>query len=487
MEGGARRGTEEKEIEYLRARSVKKAKSIGEFDAHSDVMMKPLFQDGGAVKDLEKEKDISDGDGLSVGCGNSGDVGGKSYKDSVVGTQAGSDSQPMESGSSERSDSDSESEEEAFDEEIDEEEDPFCPRIEVSKEERKEWCKVWKRSLIVKVLGREVSLDFLRNRLLKLWNLKAQLTVLDLGNDICKKKEDANKEEDRSISKEVEKARQIVEDSNFGSWMVAPNADVIAIEGDKFYSGDQVAVVFNSKNSLEMVPIKKSGRSNFGGEGRKSLGGEGSYILYTQKSGNGKEVRAGRKESKEGVVSREVREKGKDGKSMKEGTLLRSMIPRIRGTGGKSFPLLLNDFISEYGVSIVAMFETRRGGDKAVEVLVEDFQFIHAIVKPRSGGVFLLTTMYCSPDASCREVAFEKTKEFGRGINCPWVVGGDFNAYLTCDEKVGGSGWNRRSMLKFGECVNDCGWIDLGYNGVKFTLERQGLKERIDQFFSNSE
>ncbi|KAF7808539.1 putative ribonuclease H protein At1g65750 family [Senna tora] len=38
-----------------------------------------------------------------------------------------------------------------------------------------------------------------------------------------------------------------------------------------------------------------------------------------------------------------------------------------------------------------------------------------------------------------------------------------------------------RSMEGFGSCINECGWMDLGFNGYKFTWER------IDKFFCNSD
>ncbi|KAF7802269.1 hypothetical protein G2W53_041380 [Senna tora] len=110
---------------------------------------------GGAARDSPLEN-VLEGSGLNAHVV----AGEKSYKDSVMGGQNRSGSQAVEK----------------------EVEDSFCPRVEVSKEERREWCKAWKRSLIVKVLGREVSFGFLRNRLLKLWNPKSQMNVLDLGN-----------------------------------------------------------------------------------------------------------------------------------------------------------------------------------------------------------------------------------------------------------------------------------------------------------------
>ncbi|KAF7840571.1 putative ribonuclease H protein At1g65750 family [Senna tora] len=182
---------------------------------------------------------------------------------------------------------------------------------------------------------------------------------------------------------------------------------------------------------------------------------------------------------------------------------------------------MVNDLIDEHDLDFVAIMETRRGGDKAcdvmkkiklkgqykvdtvgyrggiwlfwrddrftVDVLLADLQFIHAKVKTVGGSVSFFTAVYCSPDLVLREEALGKLVDIGKEVNGPWIVGGDFNAYVFCDEKVGGAGWNRRSMESFAGCINECGWIDLGFNGSKFTWERQGLKERIDRCFSNSD
>ncbi|KAJ1429095.1 hypothetical protein SESBI_08447 [Sesbania bispinosa] len=54
--------------------------------------------------------------------------------------------------------------------ETEEEEDPLCPIIKLSREERHEVCKPWRKALIVKLLGKRIGLKFLHLRLLKLWH-----------------------------------------------------------------------------------------------------------------------------------------------------------------------------------------------------------------------------------------------------------------------------------------------------------------------------
>lgn len=56
------------------------------------------------------------------------------------------------------------------------------PVISVSKEETKAACQPWKRALIDKLLGKQIGLRFLHNRLLKLWNPKGEMEIVDLEN-----------------------------------------------------------------------------------------------------------------------------------------------------------------------------------------------------------------------------------------------------------------------------------------------------------------
>ncbi|KAJ1392541.1 hypothetical protein SESBI_35774 [Sesbania bispinosa] len=59
----------------------------------------------------------------------------------------------------------------------------LCPSIKLSKSERIGACIPWKRALIIKLLGKRVSLKFLQGRLHKLWQPKERMEVIDIDND----------------------------------------------------------------------------------------------------------------------------------------------------------------------------------------------------------------------------------------------------------------------------------------------------------------
>ncbi|KAJ1382331.1 hypothetical protein SESBI_44335 [Sesbania bispinosa] len=60
---------------------------------------------------------------------------------------------------------------------------PDCPVVKISRSERKQACDKWKNSVIIKVLGKRVSLKFLQLKLLQLWRLLGEMEVINLEMD----------------------------------------------------------------------------------------------------------------------------------------------------------------------------------------------------------------------------------------------------------------------------------------------------------------
>lgn len=68
---------------------------------------------------------------------------------------------------------------------------------------------------------------------------------------------------------------------------------------------------------------------------------------------------------------------------------------------------------------------------------------------------------------------------------------GDFNVVLNSGEKFGGNPVNCSHALKLQECLNECGMIDMGFTGPRFTWTNlRGLtkliQKRLDRGFCNS-
>ena len=68
----------------------------------------------------------------------------------------------------------------------------------------------------------------------------------------------------------------------------------------------------------------------------------------------------------------------------------------------------------------------------------------------------------------------------------PWLLMGDFNEILSSDERLGELVGSQRNMYEFGEVLNKCGLVDLGYRGYPFTWENcrdaeANVQKRLDR------
>ncbi|XP_057432833.1 uncharacterized protein LOC130725635 [Lotus japonicus] len=192
----------------------------------------------------------------------------------------------------------------------------------------------------------------------------------------------------------------------------------------------------------------------------------------------------------------------------------------IRGAAAKGVPFLIKDLVARHHVSCMALFETRVSGSKATKIIsslgfdssfvvdAEGFaggiwlmwksqdvhiniiqshrQFVHAQLVP--GGTTtpsLITFVYGSPQMAARNLLWTSLEVLSASITAPWMVIGDFNAYLGADEKFGGAAANATSMRRFRDCMECCHLSDMGFKGPPFTWEWRGVKERLDRGICN--
>lgn len=184
----------------------------------------------------------------------------------------------------------------------------------------------------------------------------------------------------------------------------------------------------------------------------------------------------------------------------------------IRGAAANGVPLLLKDIVFRHQVSCLAIFEPRVSATKLplimktigfdgsfvveaegfsggiwllwskqygkVEVLSSHRQFIHARITPSANLPSLLVTfVYGSPNISVRDFLWRELRRLASTISEPWMVMGDFNAYLHASDKVGGGPPNAVAMRKFSDCITDCALFDLGFKGPP-SLGRVGVSRK---------
>lgn len=84
-----------------------------------------------------------------------------------------------------------------------------------------------------------------------------------------------------------------------------------------------------------------------------------------------------------------------------------------------------------------------------------------------------------------RELWYDLTKFSQLTNNMPWIVLGDFNAYLSSEDKNGRGPPNLTSMADFYNCTTDCNLSNCGYNGSHFTWRKGNTFERLDRCIAN--
>ncbi|KAJ7954456.1 Zinc ion binding,nucleic acid binding-like protein [Quillaja saponaria] len=105
-----------------------------------------------------------------------------SYKDKLIGNQPSKYSSGHFRSLLEDSFSDHEESDEEYSEN-DEDSDCQWPRIWISKEDLAEIRKPWRNALIVKLLGKSLSYNYLLDRLKQRWNTKGEFKFIDIGCD----------------------------------------------------------------------------------------------------------------------------------------------------------------------------------------------------------------------------------------------------------------------------------------------------------------
>ncbi|XP_075655267.1 uncharacterized protein LOC142625512 [Castanea sativa] len=91
-------------------------------------------------------------------------------------------------------------------------------------------------------------------------------------------------------------------------------------------------------------------------------------------------------------------------------------------------------------------------------------QKIHALVKDLSSNAsWLLSAIYASPRYAERRLLWDNLSKVAELHALPWITAGDFNKVLLGEAKFGGRPVCISRALKFQDCLNNCGMIDLGF------------------------
>ena len=125
-----------------------------------------------------------------------------------------------------------------------------------------------------------------------------------------------------------------------------------------------------------------------------------------------------------------------------------------------------------------------------ISVISSSLNHIDAIVNKGKDDSWRFTGIYGFPEAGGKHETWEMLQRLNQQFVLPWVYAGDFNEILRGHEKLGGVLRRESEMVAFRDMVDECGLVDLGYVGHKFTWrgKRQGglVLERLDRAFATA-
>ena len=115
-----------------------------------------------------------------------------------------------------------------------------------------------------------------------------------------------------------------------------------------------------------------------------------------------------------------------------------------------------------------------------------DKYYIDAFINKDQESEWRLTSFYGESETARRSEAWEKLQNLSSRRERPWLCCGDFNEITRQDEKLGDVTRSHTQMQLFREVIDECGFMDLGFEGLKYTWSRHfengsSIWERLDR------
>lgn len=133
------------------------------------------------------------------------------------------------------------------------------------------------------------------------------------------------------------------------------------------------------------------------------------------------------------------------------------------------------------------MIWKNEGGCKVID---SGNHFIYFEVENNQLGRWRYTGFYGCLERGRSKESWNMLRSLAASSNSPWCVVGDFNDMMFVDEKRGGTVQPQYLLNGFVDTINDCGLIDLGFKGEKFTCEKSRgklnwIQEKLDRGLAN--
>jgi hypothetical protein len=117
---------------------------------------------------------------------------------------------------------------------------------------------------------------------------------------------------------------------------------------------------------------------------------------------------------------------------------------------------------------------------------------IDVSITSEGGETWRTTFVYGEPKRERRHEFWDLLRAIRSTCNGPWLCCGDFNEVLSQDEHIGPRDRTETRIAAFQDCLQDCGLMDLGFVGPKYTwCNRQDasshVKVRLDRAVANGD
>jgi hypothetical protein len=108
---------------------------------------------------------------------------------------------------------------------------------------------------------------------------------------------------------------------------------------------------------------------------------------------------------------------------------------------------------------------------KDVKLSVQSFSHSHidALVNDNQPDTWRFTGFYGAPETHKREESWDLLRRLNAQLKLPWCCMGDFNELVRIEEKQGRHTRSESQMQLFRDVLDECGFVDLGFTGPKFT------------------
>ena len=129
----------------------------------------------------------------------------------------------------------------------------------------------------------------------------------------------------------------------------------------------------------------------------------------------------------------------------------------------------------------------------SINLTIEDLSnyYIDVCIDKNTVQEWRFTGFYGEPKTTRRSEAWDSLRSLNHHPNTPRLCAGDFNELVRQDEKLGGAIRSSNQMQLFRDVIDECGFMDLGFFGPRFTWsrdfeDRRSIWERLDKGLVNN-